>query len=142
MKRFNTLVPPIFNLGGTRRIQGRRGITPIRSKKKRIVKTRSSKRVENGVPVQQHTSTRSHREWEKEREKEQCTDCKWKGDQDSGGDRKWDDSQEHKEAVQRGNQEDSEQSVHPGSLQELCELSELAVTDITNETELQEEEGL
>jgi hypothetical protein len=126
----------------TRRIQGRRGITPIKPRRKRILKTRSRKSVENGVSIQQHTGSRSDGKWSAKDQTELGGDCEWKGNKDSGVDRERKDSQEHKELVNCGNEEDSAESVYPGSLQELHELSELAVADITNETELQEEEDL
>ena len=130
-------------LGGkTRRITGRRSVTPIKPKRKRILKTRYTKKVENGVSIQQHSSSRGHGKRKKETEKEYCGDCERQGDKDSGTDGKWKDAQEHQETVNCGNEEDSAESVYPGSLQELYELSELAVVDITNETELQEEERL
>ncbi len=130
-------------LGGkTRRITGRRSVTPIKPRRKRILKTRYRKRVENGVSIQQHTGSRSDGKWREEDEEEHSRDKEWKGIQDCGTDRKWEDSQEHQETVQCGNTENPAKSVHPGSLQELHELSQLAVADITNETELQEEEGL
>lgn len=130
-------------LGGkTRRLQGRRSVTPIKPRRKRILKTRYRKRVENGVSIQQHSSSRSDGKRSTEGQKEQCGDCERKGDKDSRGDREREDTQEHQEANSCGNEEDSAESVYPGSLQELHELSELAVADITNETELQEEEGL
>jgi hypothetical protein len=130
-------------LGGkTRRITGRRSVTPIKPRRKRILKTRYRKRVENGVSIQQHAGSRGDGEWREEDEEEYCRDSEWKRNKDGGTDRKWKDTQEHKETVKCGNTENPAKSVYPGSLQELHELSELAVADITNETDLQEEEDL
>ncbi len=128
----------------TRRLHGRRSVTPIKPKKKRVLKTRYRKRLENGVSIQQHSGSRSDGKWPEKGQKELCRDCEWKGNQDSGNHGKREDSEEHKEAQCVGNQKDSTESVYPGSLQELHELSELqdAVVDITNEAGLQEEEGL
>lgn len=128
----------------TRRITGRRSITPIKPRKKRVLKTRYRKRIENGVSIQQHSGSRSDGKWPTKGQEELGGDCEWKGDKDSGDYGKWQDAEEHKEAQCGGNPKDSTESVYPGSLQELHELSELqdAVADITNETELQEEEGL
>ena len=123
----------------TRRFQGRRSITPIKPKKKRIVKTRYVKKVENAVSIQQQSSSRSDGKWSAQDQKEYSGDFQWEGNKDGGNHGKREDSQKHKEAECGGNQKDSTESVYPGSLQELHELSELAVTDITNETELKEE---
>jgi len=123
----------------TRRVQGRRSLTPIRPKKKRILKTRSGKRVENGLPIQQFTGSRSARERCSQSKKEHSRDSQWKGNEDSGNHGKWEDSEKHQEAESLGDEKNSEQSVYPGSLQELHELSEHAVTEIPNETEFKEE---
>lgn len=143
MNGLRSLVPQTLGLRNrTRRLYGRRGITPIKSKKKRILKTRYSKpsaKVENGISIQQHTSPRTPGEWSSCDQKEHSEHNQWKGDKDSGDHGKWEDTEECQEIEQCGNQEDSTESVYPGSLQELQQLSEDAVTLNTNETGLQEE---
>jgi hypothetical protein len=143
MNGLRALVPLTLGLRNrTRRLHGRRGITPIKSKRKRILKTRCSKpstKVENGISIQQHTSPRSSEERSFCDEKEHSEHKQWKGDKISGDHGKREDEKECQEVEQCGNQEDSTESVHPGSLPELSQLSEDAVTLNTNETGLQEE---
>lgn len=142
----------------TRRCYGRRGLTPIRSKKKRILKTRSQRRflaeaetqnsvilsaskVEN-VSIQQHTGSRSEKERSTDDEKEYCEHQGREGSEDSGDHGKREDTQECEEVNKCGNEEDSEFAVHPGSFQGVSRLSEHADTVKTNETELKTEESL
>jgi len=143
MNGLRSLVPRALGLRNkTRRLHGRRGITPMKSKKKRILKTRCSKpsiKVENGISIQQHTSPRTPEERSPRDEEKHSKHNQWKGDKDSGDHGKWEDTEECQEIEQCGNQEDSTESVHPGSLPELQQLSEDAVTLNTNETGLQEE---
>ena len=145
-----------FDLKGrTRRFHGRRGITPIKSKKKRIIKTRSQRRflaeaepqnsgilsanrVEN-VSIQQHTSARSGEERSSHDEKEHSEHQGEERDQGSGDHGKREDTQKCQEADKCGNGEDSEFTVHPGSFQGVPRLSEHADTVKANETELKTE---
>lgn len=135
-----------FDLKGrTRRFHGRRGITPIKSKKKRIIKTRSQRpvilsanRVEN-VSIQQHTSARSGEERSSHDEKEHSEHQGEERDQGSGDHGKREDTQKCQEADKCGNGEDSEFTVHPGSFQGVPRLSEHADTIKANETELKTE---
>lgn len=128
-------------LNRTRRFHGRRAITPLRPKRKRILKTRCHTKVGN-VSIQQHTGSRSDGKWSSQDQKEHSEHQGREGNKIGGDHGKWKDSEECEELDQCGNEEDSELTVHPGSLQEVSRLPEYASSDSTNETELKGEGSL
>lgn len=133
----------VKTLGGkTRRILGRRAITPIRRKRKlAVIKTRSRTRIDD-ISVLQRTSSLGDEERATEDSKEHCHSEKRKGSQ--GGDDSGEREVTHlcEAPVDCGYSENPEKSVHPGSIQGLPQLLEStdALTEVTNETSPQEEE--
>lgn len=133
----------VKTLGGkTRRILGRRAITPIRRKRKlAVIKTRSRTRIDD-ISVLQRTSSLGDEERATEDSKEHCDSEKRKGSQ--GGDDSGEREVTHlcEAPVDCGYSENPEKSVHPGSIQGLPQLLEStdALTEVTNETSPQEEE--
>jgi len=114
----------------------------MRSKHKRsAAKTRSSKvEVKPYVPLRKHTSPLVDGKRDSKDAKEHCEDCKWEGNQNSclGGEREIQD--QHAQTEQIRTQENSEESIHPGPVQTMSELSEQAAVDPTSdETEIEAE---
>lgn len=127
----------------TRRISGRRGVTPIKSKhKKTIPKTRGHKLEKKPyVPLRKHTNTQSDEERKDSYKDKYGKDPERKGDQDSclGGERE--DTQEHTQTVSLGDQENPEESVHPGTLQAVLDLpTATASVQTADKTEIEAEE--
>lgn len=127
----------------TRRFHGRRSVTPMRHKGRRAVaKTRchhkAEKKISHELPVREHTGSLHDGERQGENEDKHSEDQKRQGHEDSSGSGKREDTEIHEEAIGLGNSEHSEQSVHPGSIQELRELP--ASAQVTDETSPEEEE--
>ena len=120
----------------TRRFHGRRSITPMKHKGRKPAKTRCHNR--NGVQLREHTSSFHDNERQGENKDQHCENQKREGDKDSECSRERKDTEVHEEVIQLGNSEHSEKPVHPGSVQELRELS--ASVQVTDETDQQEEE--
>lgn len=140
MYRAETLGP--MNRSKTRRVSGKRAITPI---KKRHSKTRYLKKVD-GVAVS--VSLRASRDNGGQREKEDTKEHRdgegGQGDQGTSSEGKWKDTQVCEALEHRGHSEDQERSVHPGSVQGLSHgslSSESALIINANETEIEEEEA-
>ena len=126
----------------TRRFTGRRGITPMKSKHKKIIKTRSHKvEGKRNVQLLQHTKSRNDEEW-KDTDTQECREnSERKGNKDSGFDGKWQDAQECPQVNQGGGSENSEKSIHPGPIQALSGLPEsAAVSPTSDETQIESEE--
>jgi hypothetical protein len=104
----------------TRRLHGRRAITPMKSKGKKVAikKTRCHHKVETHVQLPKHTSPRNVHERSPPSENQHCLHQERKGNKDSGGEGKREDTEEHQETITQGSQSDSECTIHPGSLQE------------------------
>lgn len=128
--------------GKTRRIQGRRSITPIRRKHKlAVMKTRSNTKVD-GLPILQSANTLSLSERIKTQTdtKEYSLGEKRQGNEggDSTGERQ--DKEVSEASLSCGYSENPEESVHPGSIQGVPSGSPHALTQVTNETQHEEEE--
>lgn len=111
----------------------------MRSKRRKPAKTRCKHRVErDGISIRKHSD--SHDEHERlDADKNQlCENREWKGDENNACEGKWENTEVDKEAIPLGNPSDSAQPIHPGSLQELRELS--ASLQDTDETGPEEEE--
>ncbi len=126
----------------TRRVVGRRSLTPMRSKHKRsVAKTRSSKvEAKVNVPLRKHTITFVYGKRNEKDAQEHSEDCKREGNQDScpGGERQ--DQEKHSQVESLRDTENPEKSVHPGPVQALPELSEqTAVVQTSDETEIEAE---
>jgi hypothetical protein len=128
----------------TRRLHGRRAITPMKSKGKKVAikKTRSSHKVEANVQLPKHTSSRNGSQRSSSTENQHSIDQERKGNKDSGSEGKREDTKEHQEVITEGDKSNQECTIHPGSLQELRDLSELAFHDEEHKTEHQEEQVL
>ena len=113
----------------TRRFTGRRGVTPIRSKlKKSIPKTRGHK-VEKKpyVPLRKHTSTQQLHQRQETNKEEYSENQKGEGDESGNSTSGRQDEEKCKEIVQSGNSENSKESVHPGPVQTLLDMSQQTI---------------
>lgn len=120
----------------TRCLHGRRAITPIRHKKK---KTRShhsiGKKTKNGIQLQQHTSSSHDSGWEEQNENQYSQNQEREGNENSRdtGERK------NKEVKQDSDCERDtiypKESVHPGSIQELREVSAESIAEADTQDE-------
>lgn len=125
----------------TRCLHGRRAITPIRQKKK---KTRShhsiGKKTKNGIQLQQHTSSSHDSGWQEQNENQHGQNQERKRSEDSGnpGERK--DEKIPKDADEERDTIHPKESVHPGSIQELREVSAESIAEA--DTQDEEENGL
>ena len=111
----------------TRRFTGRRSITPMRSKHKHksIGKTRGH-RVEkkNHVQLLKHTGPQHDEKWEGNNKDQHSRGTEGQGNQDCDSPRKREDTQIDEEAEQFRDKKDSKESIHPGPLQTLSNMSE------------------
>jgi hypothetical protein len=119
----------------TRRLTGRRSITPIRSKQKKLIKKTRGHKVERKpyVSILKHTTANSDGE-RKETDKSQLSDGQEReGDKDGSleGERK--DPKEHTQANESGNTENSEESIHPGPVQTVPNMSESTASPETSD---------
>ncbi len=126
----------------TRRYSGRRAITPMRSKLKKIQKTRGHKVEKKHVPLFKHPSSFHDGEREKEDESQCCQHTERTGDQDSNDKRGEENQKEHTCPEQKGNSADSTESIHPGPVQTLPRLPEHAYGDDTQEETIEAEQLL
>lgn len=126
----------------TRRVTGRRSITPIRSKHKKLIKKTRGHKVEHKpyVSILKHATTDSDGE-RKETDKSQLGDNQEReGDKDSSLEGEWKDPKEHTQAEQSGTTENSEESVHPGPVQTVSHMSEsTASPETSDKTEIESE---
>lgn len=126
----------------TRRYSGRRAITPMRSKLKKIQKTRGHKVEKKHVPLFKHTSSFHDGERKKEDESQCCKHTERKGNQDSDNKRGKENQKEHTSSEQERNDQDSKESIHPGPVQTLPRLPEHAYGDDTQEETIEAEQLL
>lgn len=126
----------------TRRLQGRRGITPIRHKHRGPAKTRSqAKAGGRHVSVQQRTGTDNDGQRSRKDQTEHCDHQGQQGQQDGCLDGERKDAEVHQAAVTPGDQQDSTESVYSRSVQAVRKLSaSTADTLASYETLPQEEE--
>lgn len=109
--------------------------------RKSVPKTRGHKiEKKHYVPIRKHTGSQKSRERERTDTKEDCKNSKWEGDQDSHSNEGGENQEEHTQVDEGGNTENSEQSVHPGPVQTLPEMSECADDTQTSETSIEAEE--
>lgn len=99
---------------------------------------RTERAITNGIQLRKHSGSSDHDGREVENEDKHSEDQKREGHEDSCAEGKREDTEVHEESVTLGNSEHSEQSVHPGSVQELRELP--ASVQDTDETSPKEEE--
>jgi len=125
-------------LGCTRRIKGRRALTPMRSKRKKHIKTRSNPSVKRNVLVSKPSDTRLDSQRSQSGKKEQCDSEGKQGSQGSGDQSEQQSPQVIETLDDRGDQCNSNRPIHPGSIQGLPNAN--ASQHELDETELQEEE--
>ena len=126
----------------TRRITGRRAITPIQSKHRKLIKKTRGHKVERKpyVSILKHAVSHIGGEW-KETDKSQLGEhSEREGNQDSHDKGKGKDEEEHTQVEQIRNTENSEKSVHPGPVQTVPDMSQQAAYDQTpDKTEIEAE---
>lgn len=130
----------IASLGytNTRRIKGRRSLTPMRGKKRHHLKTRSTKKLENlHVPVLQQTDALFNQAGKEKSEDKHCQDSEWKGGEDSPPKRRWKDTEEHTQVIQERDCTDTKESLYPGTVCQMRELSEKADASDEKDAETQ-----
>ncbi len=126
----------------TRRFTGRRGITPIKTRQKRIIPKTHRHRVED-VPIHKHPIPQLSSERKKADKGQYSEDSKREGNQGGHDQGKREDTKEPTPLKSIGNQEDTKESVHPGTLQEVQQLSEqYAFHETSDKTEIEAEELL
>ena len=125
-------------LGATRRVTGRRALTPMRSRGRKPAKTRSTGIVKKkrNVLFSKPSESRIIGERPQGDTKEQCDSEERKGSQGGSDSGKQHDTEVIKASDGKGDSCDSPRPIHPGSIQGLqaASLHEL------DETELKEEE--
>ena len=126
-------------LGATRRVKGRRAITPMRSRGKKPSKTRSSVLVKkkHNVLLSKSSEPCINRQRSQNDTTEQCDSEERKRSQGSSDQGKQQDTEVVKETDGQGDQCDPPGPIHPGSIQRLSSSASLYELD---ETELKEEE--
>jgi hypothetical protein len=127
----------------TRRVTGRRSITPMRSKhRKTIPKTRHHKvEKRDNVQLRKHTGSQYDGRREGADKDEHSQDKKRERNQDCDHESERKDEEKHAQVEPLRNTENSEESVHPGPLQTMSEVSEqTAVHEETDKTEIESEE--
>ena len=130
----------------TRRIKGRRAITPMRSKHKCQIKKTRGHKVEKKphVPLFKHSSSLHDSERKEEDQSQLGEHSQWKGDKDSNDKGGKENTKEHAQVEQVRNTENSEKSIHPGPVQTLPNMSEsdtFAADDETyDKTEIEAEQ--
>ena len=125
----------------TRRISGRRGLTPIRSKKKAVPKTRGHKvEKKRYVPLRKHTGSQHTEERVPGDTDKHSEDSERQGNQDSHDSGTRQDTEKHTQAESIRAEEDSTESVHPGPVQTLPDMSEqTAVVKTADKEEIEAE---
>lgn len=108
----------------TRRYSGRRAITPMRSKVKKIQKTRGHKVEKKHVPLCKQTSSHDHeKRSETSHEDKHGEYQEWKGKQNGYCQAGEEDKEEQTQVEQERNSTDSTKQIHPGPIQALLCLS-------------------
>ena len=124
---------PLRVFSKTYRVQGRRAITPMRSKHRfHIKKTRIKK--DGRLCLQQQSSAQHLEEWSPDNIEEQCEDRGEQGSQTSSGEGEWKDTKEYEILDEGGDSQDKEQYLYSRSIQSNASLVN------TNKTRQQEEE--
>lgn len=122
----------------TRRILGRRSLTPMRGKKRQYLKTRySTKVVSSHVPILQQTNSLHDETRKEESQDKYCEDPKREGSQDGPPKRRWKDTEKHTQVIQKGDSADPEESLYPGTVHQMRELCEC--TDASGQTDAETE---
>jgi hypothetical protein len=126
----------------TRRVTGRRSITPMKTKQKKTVPKTRGHKVEKKpyVPIRKHTSPQQHGERQREDSREHGEDSERQRNQDSCLEAGRKDKEEYTQVEQGGTTENSEKSVHPGPLQTVPEMYTCADDTQTSETCIEAEE--
>ena len=127
----------------TRRVSGRRAITPIKSRHRKIIKKTRGHKVEKKpyVSILKHTVSHSDGGWKEKDKDEHGENSQWQGDQNSDGKGGEENTQEYAQVEQSRNTENSEKSIHPGPIQTLSHVSELitAYDQTCDKTEIESE---
>ena len=128
----------------TRRGTGRRGLTPIKTRQKRLIpKTHRSNhhhRVDD-VSVYQHSGTQHDSKRKGSGSCEHSQHQEWKGDQGSTDNQGRKDEKEQTPIDEEGDKQYSTEQVHPGTLQEVQQLFEQdAFQETADKTEIEAEE--
>ncbi len=129
----------------TYRFTGRRGLTPMKTRQKRLIpQTRrqmSKNTVENGIPLRKHTDSQLHGEREKTDKSQHGKNQQREGNQGSQDHGKREDAQKQTQVESIGNKENTEESVHPGTLQTLHPMSEQSISACDTQTDKTEIEA-
>ncbi len=130
----------------TLRFTGRRGLTPMKTRQKRLIpKTRrhlSKNTVEDGIQLRKHTDSQLDGERKKTDESQHRENQEREGNQGSQGGGKREDTQKQTQLEQSRDQQNTEESVHPGTLQTLHPMSEQSISACdpqTDKTEIEAE---
>lgn len=108
----------------TRRYSGRRAITPMRSKVKKIQKTRGHKVEKKHVPLCKQTSSHDHeKRSETSHEDKHGEHQEWKGKQNGDSEGGKENQEEQTQVEQKGNPTDSTKQIHPGPIQTMLLMS-------------------
>lgn len=109
----------------TRRYSGRRAITPMRSKIKKIQKTRGHRVEKKHVPLCKQTNTH-HDEKRSETccKDEYCRHQEWEGEQNGSYQGREENQEKQTQAEQKGSTNDTTKQIHPGPIQTLLCLPE------------------
>ena len=133
----------------TRRFTGRRGLTPMKTKHRKTIPKTRGHRVEKKqyVQLRKHSNPKQQDERQGSDKNEHCKGEERKGCEDSSLEREREDTKKHTQIDQRGDTEDSEESIHPGLIQTLSRLPEqtettTAVHETSDKKEIEAEELL
>lgn len=127
----------------TRRYSGRRAITPMRSKLKKIQKTRGHRVEKKHVPLSKQTSTHHDEEGSKTcHQDEHCGHQEWKGEQNGHHQGREENQEEQTQTIEERSSTDSTKQIHPGPIQTLLLVSATAAITDTQEEKIEAEQLL
>lgn len=115
----------------------------MKTKQKRLIPKTHKHRVEDGVSLRKHTDAQLPGEWKTSDTSEQGENQQREGHQNSSVGGKWEDTKEHTQVEQSGDEQNTKESVHPGTLQTMHQMSEQTLTTAcdtqTDKTEIEAE---
>ncbi len=128
-------VKKTFRCLQTRRFTGRRGLTPMKTKQRRVIPKTRGHRVEKKpyVPIRKYAGSHNNEGRKETDTKESCENSQWEGNQGSHNLGGQENKEECKETQSIRNTENSEEPVHPGPVQALSEMHPQSADDTTSE---------
>ena len=127
----------------TLRFTGRRGITPMKTKQKRLIPKTRKHKVEDGILLRKQADSQLSKEREASDKSKYGENQQGERHQDGSLGRKREDAKEQTQAEQSRDEQNQEESVHPGTLSTLCSMSEQPVATacdtLTDKTEIEAE---